>query len=251
MRPSRILAAGLSEAIFCSKKVFERTLQQGVGTVFGYYYNIQVGKLGNTESLKYNNTFRRFVRHEWENMSITKRRLYSAMFFQYNGLRPDHMGSYELAKCLGVETPAASEYLLFRNRFKAKFDLLWEKDPNVDLSQVFDSNLLQAKNLRVRLKSSRRSWRNAKILEGKTNPNYLQRFKEMCKECRRIWRTEVTDNEKQLVRAQWEQDQAKFKSAIQEEITSIMTNMERFQSKPIMNGSSKDRLMSSIIIKDE
>lgn len=251
MRPTGVLAAALSRTIFRSRKVFERTLQQNIGTVFGYYYKIQVNKLGNTESLKYNNTFRRFVRHEWENMSVTKKRLYSAMFFQNNGIQPNQMGHFELARCLGMQTPAASEYLLFRNRFKMKFDQLWEKDPNVDLSQVFNRNLIQTKNLRVVLRSEKRHRRNTKLLEGKNNKDYLQRFKEMCKECRRIWRSEVTDQEKEVVKAQWELTQTEFKNLIQEEINSIMINMERFQKKPLMNRTSKGYNMPSIIIKED
>lgn len=222
MRFTLHLYARPSSILVSCKKAFKKSAQKDIGTVFNYYYNMQVKKFGNTTLMRFNNSFKRYIRSEWDNLSATKKRLYYAMFFEQHNLSPSELTSYELARCLEIEKPAASEYLMFRNRFKSKFDRLWRQNSEVNMKLIFQSGSIANNYHEFSPGRAKRS-----IQHIDPNRDYILRFKEMCKECRRIWNTKVGEEEKKTIHEHWLNAQQEFKNTLDIEIEVIKLNLEK------------------------
>ncbi|SCW02428.1 LAFE_0F06216g1_1 [Lachancea fermentati] len=181
-----------------SKKSFEK-LDRTPPTVFHYYYQLQLKDLHKMstgdEILEFanrNNAFKRHIRKEWDSLSISRKRVYHCLYFHFARINYGKMSYEELAKRLEIPIPVSSEYLLFRNSFKAKFDALWEESQKRNRS-------LEGKSLQLRSRSFgkfkvTRIYKKDAELEDYND--YNRRFRNMCKECRLMWKEQVTEEQK-------------------------------------------------------
>lgn len=243
MQGSRVLKAQLSQVVYLSKKSFERELNSLPHTAFQYYYYSKIKELRNSSSDPYttdilgcrqqNNAFRRFIRREWNLLSASKKRLYYAFFFHFTGTDHNTLNKYELARVLEIQTPAISDYMLFRNKFKYKFDNVWRQETEQ-----------RSRKKKVVLKRNTIGGGHAITISGGSNVlngeshSLTKRFQKMCRECRRTWNQRISDEQRLEIRHKWEDEKRHFETIVAAERAALETNLSRLSK---MNLDSKTR----------
>ncbi|SCV02972.1 LAME_0H06678g1_1 [Lachancea meyersii CBS 8951] len=219
MQVCHILRANVSRTAFLNRRSFER-LDTMPATVFQYYYQLQVKNLHfNVPEadlicwINRNSSFRRYKRKEWESLSLSKKRIYHALYFHFTGLSYRTIGHEELARKLEYPIPAASDYLLFRNGFKAKFDLLWEEQQKHDVMKRTPKLMLRSGSSGLVKKT-----RFLAAKAGKTDSDLTRRFHDMCRECRRIWREEVDNIQRTEIAEKLREERRFFEKLMSKEI---------------------------------
>lgn len=210
----------MSSTIFTTRKSFERQLDSSSTTAFHYYCQLQHDPRNNNDL-----QWKRFMRREWEMLSITRKRLYYAFYFHFKGIDYKNLNKFELAKFLEIPTPATSEYMMFRNVFKFKFDNAW-------LETLKKLGELKNKGKLVKKASITGGHRltvnyvpfNRNQLE-KEATNYTKRYQQMCKECRRVWNEKVTTEQRSIIREKWENEKQEFDEIIRNEIGALKINL--------------------------
>lgn len=219
MRCTSIIRASLSSTIFTTRKSFERQLDNSPTTAFHYYCQLQYDSRVNDDL-----QWKKFIRREWEMLSHTKKRLYCAFYFHFKGIDYKSLNKFELAKFLEIPTPATSEYMMFRNLFKFKFDNAWLenvkklKDSNGMGQLVKRSPIAGGHRLTIYIPLNRDRLR----MEA---TNYTKRYQQMCRECRRVWNEKVTVEQRSVIRKKWEQQKREFKDHIDNEIEALKMNL--------------------------
>ncbi|GAV52694.1 hypothetical protein ZYGR_0AG06850 [Zygosaccharomyces rouxii] len=221
MRCTYSLRASLSSTVFTTKKSFERQLDTSPTTAFHYYCQLQHDSKINNEL-----QWKKFMRREWELLSLTRKRLYYAFYFHFKGIDYKSLNNFELAKFLEIPTPAASEYMMFRNIFKFKFDNAW-------LDNLKKLNDLNHKGRLVKKSPITGGHRltvfiplNQDQLQSEAT-NYTKRYQQMCRECRRVWNEKVTMEQKLIIREKWEQEKQVFNENIRDELDALKINLNR------------------------
>ncbi|SCU87880.1 LAFA_0E09406g1_1 [Lachancea sp. 'fantastica'] len=219
MRLNLTLHANVSRTSFVNRKSFEK-LDTMPTTVFQYYFQLQVKDLHihspETELIHWvsrNSSFKRFKRKEWESLSLSKRRIYNALYFHFTGLNYRTLGHEEVARRLEIPIPPISEYLLFRNKFKSKFDLLWEEQRNRDLLKRTPKLILRSKS-----SGAVKSPRFSAACSIESDPDLTIRFHDMCRECRRTWREKVSSLQKAEIGEKLREQRRSFRKLMDKEI---------------------------------
>ncbi|GAV47681.1 hypothetical protein ZYGR_0H05270 [Zygosaccharomyces rouxii] len=221
MRCTYSLRASLSSTVFTTRKSFERQLDNSPTTAFHYYCQLQHDPRINNDL-----QWKKFMRREWEMLSHTRKRLYCAFYFHFKGIDYKSLNKFELAKFLELPTPATSEYMMFRNIFKSKFDNAWLEnlrklnDVNNKGRLVKRSPITGGHRLTVYVPLNR----NQLQFEA---TNYTKRYQQMCRECRHVWNEKVTIEQKSLIREKWEQEKQAFNDNIHNEIDALKINLNR------------------------
>ncbi|GCF01307.1 hypothetical protein ZYGM_001127 [Zygosaccharomyces mellis] len=221
MRGTNSLRASLSSTIFTTRRSFERQLDTSPTTAFHYYCQLQHSQRVNTDL-----QWKKFMRREWELLSLTKKRLYYAFYFHFKGVDHKGLNKFELAKFLEIPTPAASEYMMFRNTFKYKFDNAWLENSkklnnlNNKGRLVKRSSITGGHRLTVHIPLNR-----DKLQSEATN--YTKRYQQMCRECRRVWNEKVTVEQKLVIREKWEQEKQAFNDSMHTEIDALKINLTK------------------------
>lgn len=232
MRGSSALRAQLSSAVYTSKRSFEKDLDSLPTTAFQYYYHSKVKELRDNSDESYaseilnsgqqNIAFRRFVRKEWDLLSTTKRRLYYAFFFHFTGVDHNTLNKYELAKVLEIQTPATSDYMLFRNKFKYKFDHLWyqEREQRSRTRSIVLKHNPIGYGHKITI-SSRIG------VSDEESYSSIRRFQKMCRECRHTWNQDITAEQKLDIRSKWEEQKRQFNAILAIERKALAYNLSR------------------------
>ncbi|CAI4051583.1 hypothetical protein SKDZ_15G2610 [Saccharomyces kudriavzevii ZP591] len=257
MKVTLLLKAQLSPVSYTTKKSFQRQLDHLPSTAFQYFFQLEVQKLHNVSKYKDiinyvrgNSNFKRFTRNEWDNMSLTKKRLYYASFCQSMNIDIWNVSKVELAKRLEIRIPAMSEYLFFRNKFKVKFDSHWSSLERKDYRSISKSSVtrkngateIYSKNRaiasvskikpRKRLVAMKRISRLDNLANDHPNDaqehlyDYMKRFQQMCKECRYAWNEKVDYDQKLEIREKLQLWKSKFEEMMDNEIQILQKNME-------------------------
>lgn len=240
MHTSRALKARFSQEVYLTKRSFEKQLDNLPNTAFQYYYQTKIKELQEKSSIgrlndtfgfaQQNSAFRRYIRKEWELLSITKRRLYYAFFFHFTGINYRSLNNYELARVMEIPTPAISEYMLFRNKFKNKFDNIWHEE-NLGIKR--NKNAILRRNSSYPLIGLISSTTNNQITElSKAEEevemtNLTRRFREMCRECRNVWSTHISEERKREIRDKWEEQKYEFELQLQHETKILDNNLKK------------------------
>lgn len=243
MQGSRVLGAQLSQAVYVSKRSFEKELDSLPTTAFQYYYHSKIKELQsgsndfhNTDILscgQHNNAFRRFIRKEWNSLSTTKKRLYYAFFFHFTGVDHTSLNKYELARILEIQTPAISDYMLFRNKFKYKFDNVW-----------YQEREQRSRKRRMVLKHNPIGFGHTITISsrisvhGEESFSLTAKFQKMCRECRHTWNQKITEEQKLEIRNIWEEQKRQFDTILATEREALGNNLNRLSK---MNLDSKVR----------
>lgn len=257
MKATLLLKAQLSPVSYTTKKSFQRQLNRTPYTAFQYFFQLEVQKLHNVSKyediinyVRGNSNFKRFARNEWDTMSLTKKRLYYASFCQSMDIDILNVSKIELAKRLEIPIPAMSEYLLFRNKFKVKFDShcssLERKDrksvPRPSITRKVATTEICSKsrsntplgkiNPRKRLVALKRISRSENTAKNHSHEaqnylyDYMKRFQQMCKECRYAWNEKVDYDQKLEIRKKLQVWRAKFEEVMDNEIQILQKNMD-------------------------
>lgn len=257
MKVTLLLKAQLSPVSYTTKKSFQRQLNRTPYTAFQYFFQLEVQKLHNVSKyediinhVRGNSNFKRFARNEWDSMSLTKKRLYYASFCQSMNIDVRNVSKVELAKRLEIPIPAMSEYLLFRNKFKVKFDShcssLERKDrksiPRSSITRRTATTDICSKNRsntsvskikpRKRLVAMKRISRSENITESHSREaqnylyDYMKRFQQMCKECRYAWNEKVDYDQKLEIRKKLQLWRSKFEEMMDNEVQILQKNMD-------------------------
>ncbi|CAI4036418.1 hypothetical protein SMKI_15G2620 [Saccharomyces mikatae IFO 1815] len=256
MKVTLLLKAQLSPVSYTTKKSFQRQLNRSPFTAFQYFFQLEVQKLHNVSKyediINYargNTNFKRFKRNEWDSMSLTKKRLYYASFCQSMNIDIWKVSKVELAKRLEIPIPVMSEYLLFRNKFKVKFDSRWsslESKAYKNVSRpptrktvvtevcsknrtITSVNKIKPRKRLVAMKRIPRSENFAKNHSHEAQENlydYMKRFQQMCKECRYAWNEKVDCDQKLEIREKLQLWRSKFEKMMDNEIQILQKNMD-------------------------
>ncbi|SCU85407.1 LADA_0D07316g1_1 [Lachancea dasiensis] len=236
--------ASLSKASFVSRRSFER-YNAMPSTVFQYFYQLQLKELRHGSSscdigslFNKNSSFRRYKRKEWELLSMSKKRLYHALYFHFTKINYRTLSHEELAKRLEIPIPAASEYLLFRNQFKSRFDQVWEERKREKSSACLQKAHFRTGSLGL-IRVSRRISRNLDDAEA----DLTRRFQDMCRECRRTWRDMVDDEQRAKIADKLGEERKNFEAIMKNEIqvlnelqgllTTYLTNFDAIAHKAL------------------
>ncbi|KAM3162779.1 hypothetical protein ACU8KH_03041 [Lachancea thermotolerans] len=240
MRISLSLNAFISPISVASRKSFEK-LDKTPSTVFQYYYQLQLKSL-NRSGLPADilepvntghNSLRRYVRKEWESLSMSKKRVYHALYFHFIKLNYKELAPEEFAKRLELPIPISSEYLLFRNKFKLEFDRIWKeqckKDHHGRSRRIYlrtgSSNLLKAS-------------RTIKGTESGFDYDSTRQFQEMCRQCRKVWREKVTSDQKAQMVEILQKNRQEFKLKLEQEV-KILDSLQNALQKYLAGPSAK------------
>lgn len=225
MRASYVLRAQLSRTFYGSQGSFEKQLNNLPTTAFQYYYWSKLKELCkysedlvNSDRLscgQQSNTFRRYIRKEWDLLSASKKRLYYAFFFHFTKIDYRALKKYELARILEIPTPAISEYMLFRNNFKHKYDAIWyqERKERPKKRSIMAGHLISL------------SIRNSHEKESRLN--LTKRFQKMCRECRYVWNKKISNEQKDEIRTKWELQKQQFDLQLARELEALSFNLNR------------------------
>ncbi|QLQ79677.1 hypothetical protein HG537_0C03250 [Torulaspora globosa] len=222
MRASYVLKAQLSRIFYGSQGSFERQLNNLPTTAFQYYYWCKLKELCKyskdfmNEDLiscgQQSNTFRRYIRKEWDLLSASKKRLYYAFFFHFTKIDYRSLKKCELARILEIPTPAISEYMLFRNKFKHKYDTIWFQEGK-DRSKK--RSIMAGHAISI------------SIHEKESSLNLTKRFQKMCRECRYVWNKKISDDQKDEIRIKWELQKQQFDLQLARELEALSFNLNR------------------------
>ncbi|SCU80403.1 LAMI_0B02212g1_1 [Lachancea mirantina] len=219
MRSSPGLFAQVSKFAVHSKKSFER-LDRTPQTAFTYYYQLQVQALSKCNAgeepknlIRGNNSFKQFVRRNWHSLSISKRRLYHALYFRYTRIDYATLNYEQVAKRLEIPIPLNSEYLLFRNGFRESFE---RKRDAAKVSSGRKSMGAGSSRVIKLLHISH----NVGASEGQEQI-ITKNFQEMCRECKRVWKSQVTDAQKDEIREKVRNARETFESQVEDELNAI------------------------------
>ncbi|SCU95849.1 LANO_0E11606g1_1 [Lachancea nothofagi CBS 11611] len=231
MRPNLVVNASVSRTTFTSRRSFEK-LDTMPSTVFQYYFQLQLKELHHnspqseiTDFVNKNNSFKRYKRKEWDSLSLTKKRVYHALYFHFTKVNYRRLGHEELARRLELQVPAASEYLLFRNRFKARFDAAWEEQRKND--RTGRSHKIQ---LRSGTSGSLKVSRIFAMRPAELEFNSTRRFQDMCRECRRAWREGVDDDQRAEIATKLSVERQKFENSVKREL-DILDGLQAMLTK--------------------
>lgn len=226
MRPTPYFTAQLSILNITSRRSFDK-LDRTPSTVFQYYYRLQIKQLhkysqyiDSLESMNQNNPFRRQVRKEWDALSLSKKRVYHALYFHFLKLDFRKLSQEELAKRLEIPVPTSSEYLLFRNKFKSKFDYMWEKQYTGRL----EIEVKVRSDTFGKFKITRYATKKKEDLDSITN--FTERFQKMCRECKRIWKEKVSEEQKDEIRSKLRENRKKFELQMEKEVEALESLQE-------------------------
>lgn len=250
MRVSLVLRAQLSHAFYGSKGSFERELNSLPTTAFQYYYSSKLKELRKysdqfmrTDVLscgQQSNTFRRYIRKEWDLLSTSKKRLYYAFFFHFTKTDYRDLNKYELARILEIPTPAISEYMLFRNKFKNKYDTLWFQERK---ERPRKRILMAGRIVSISCRSSQKE----------DHLNLTKRFQKMCRECRQVWNKKISDEQKDEIRNKWEIQKQQFDLQLTRELEALAGNLSKLLKMNVdarLNSLQIDRHKTSTTAPD-
>lgn len=215
MRSSSVLGAQLSYAVYGSKGSFERELNSVPATVFQYYYRSKLKELVPWSSGLESNAFRRHIRKEWDLLSTSRKRLYYAFFFHFTKTDYRSLNKYELARILEIPTPAISEYMLFRNNFKNKYDDMGLQERKMRPGK---RNTVVGRLVMI-------SHRTA--IQDDERLNLTKRFQKMCRECRYVWNKKISAEQKEDIRSKWEDQKNEFELSLTRELEALSSNLSR------------------------
>lgn len=239
MHGSRVIKAQLSQIVYSTKKSFKKQLDSLPATAFDYYYQSRIKELQQNScnllsndflsGSQQNTAFKRHIRKEWESLSNTKRRLYYAFFFHFTKINHKVLNRYELAKVMEIPTPATSEYMLFRSKFKYKFDRIWQEE-----------NMKNKRKTGIILRHNAIGSGHRIIISGKVKDlnstsnsgeeeltNLIERFQKMCRECRHVWNEKVTDEQKFEIKNKWEDQKHQFDLKLDQETEILEYNLKK------------------------
>ncbi|EJS41717.1 YOR114W [Saccharomyces arboricola H-6] len=257
MKVTLLLKAQLSSVSYTTRKSFQKQLDRSPYTAFQYFFQLEVQKLHNvskyddiTSYVRGNSNFKRFTRNEWDNMSLTKKRLYYASFCQSMNIDIWSVSKIELAKRLEIPIPAMSEYLFFRNKFKLKFDSHWSslehnnyRNPSRPstmrkngAAETYPRNRTITSVSKIKPRKRLVAMKRISRSEDFTNDHsheaqkhfddYMKRFQQMCKECRYAWNEKVGCDQKLEIRKKLHLCRSKFEEMMDNEIQVLQKNME-------------------------
>ncbi|SJM86525.1 uncharacterized protein ZBIST_2904 [Zygosaccharomyces bailii] len=220
MRCTNVIRASLSPNVYLTRRAFDKQLNTLPSTAFHYYCQLQVDHLTEPDP-----QLKRHIRREWDLLSVTKKRLYYAFYFHFKGINHRKMNKFEFAKFLEIPTPASSEYMLFRNTFKYKFEMAWidnlKRQRTTGRGQVIKHATItgghrltvyaQLNNLRLQQEAM----------------DYTSRYQQMCRECRRVWKEKVSLKQRIVIRDKWEEQKQIFEERIRNEIDALEINLNR------------------------
>ncbi|QLL32802.1 hypothetical protein HG536_0D03240 [Torulaspora globosa] len=225
MRASYVLGAQLSKIFYGSKGSFKRQLNNLPTTAFQYYYWSKLKELckyseGFVDSDllscgQQSNTFRRYIRKEWDLLSASKKRLYYAFFFHFTKIDYKALKKYELARILEIPTPAISEYMLFRNKFKHKYDTICFQERKERLKK---RSIMAGHAISISIRNSH---------EKESRLNLTKRFQKMCRECRLVWNKKISNEQKDEIRTKWELEKQQFDLQLARELEALSFNLNR------------------------
>ncbi|CEP61862.1 mitochondrial HMG-box protein CIM1 LALA0_S04e02388g [Lachancea lanzarotensis] len=219
MRINCTLHANVSRTAFANRKSFER-LDTMPTTVFQYYFQLQVKDLHVYSRdadlipwINRNSSFKRYKRKEWDSLSMSKRRIYNALYFRFTGLDYRTLGHEEVARRLEIPIPPISDYLLFRNSFKSQFDPLWDEQRKRDLL-IRSPKMI----LRSRFSGVVKSPRFSATYSRESDSDLTKRFQDMCRECRRTWLEKVDSMQKAEIGEKLREQRESFRALMEKEI---------------------------------
>lgn len=239
MHGSRVIRAQLSQVVYTTKKSFQKQLDSIPATAFDYYYQSKIKELQQSScnllsndflsASQQNTAFKRHIRKEWELLSNTKRRLYYAFFFHFTKINHKVLNKYELAKVMEIPTPATSEYMLFRNKFKYKFDRIWQEE---DMKIKRKSGIILRHNTiggghRITISGKVKDINSTSYSGEEELTNLIIRFQKMCRECRHVWNEKVTDEQKCEIRNKWEDQKHQFDLKLDQETEILEYNLKK------------------------
>lgn len=217
MRCTSSMRASLSASVYLTRRAFEKQLNTSPTTAFHYYCQL--------DHRKHDPQLKRYMRREWEMLSITKKRLYYAFYFHFKNVNYKKMNKFELAKFLEIPTPATSEYMLFRNTFKCKFEIAWIE--NIRRQRIAGrGQLIKQSAIAGGHRLSVYTQQDYRQLKEEAT-NYASRYRQMCKECRRVWTEKVTLKQKIMIRRKWEEQRQIFEERIVQELEALEANLNR------------------------
>ncbi|CCE63665.1 hypothetical protein TPHA_0F01820 [Tetrapisispora phaffii CBS 4417] len=255
MKPNRPLFAQLSNTIYNTKQTFKNDNKPNLVTSFQYYYSLQFNKLnlgdntsiGMIKNISYNTNFKRYIRKEWDLLSTTSKRLYTALYIYDNNINYKSLNAFELAKMMEIETPVSSEYMLFRCNFKKHFELINNEQKGNSMKRTIINRYhvsLQKRILGVR--------RNSGIKINKyiqsENKNISRTYQEFCRECRKVWKENVSELMKEQLREKLNTQTIKFESVIEKERDILEMNLNRISN---ILSKSKDTQVDFYKLKEE
>lgn len=208
--PTSSYNARLSLLQVNTKKSFQN-LDRRPSDVFHYYLQLRIGKLGGYTRLKEQNMYIPFVkriRREWDLLCDSKKRVYNALFFKFNRIDFTRLTDEELARYLTIPIPTSSEYLLFRSKYKVQFNKMWDMRASATLRSS-DSNR--------KFNVSFKNWKDTQKTDFEKVLNFHFRYQEMCKSCQKVWKEQVTPEQKELLIARVEFMRNEFKRRLRAE----------------------------------
>ncbi|CUS22844.1 LAQU0S07e01398g1_1 [Lachancea quebecensis] len=240
MRITLRLNAFVSQISVTSRKSFEK-LDKTPSTVFQYYYQLQLKSLyksglsaeileptSNSQS-----SLRRYVRKEWESLSMSKKRVYHALYFHFIKLNYKELSPEEFAKRLELSIPISSEYLLFRTKFKVEFDKIWKEQYKKDH---------HGRSRRVYLRTAPSNlFKTSRVISGTINSfeyDSTRQFQEMCRQCRKVWRDKVTSDQKAQMAKILQKSRRDFELKLEQEIKlldSLQNALHKLLAGPSAN----------------
>lgn len=243
MHCSKVLRAQLSQTVYHTKKAFDKRLDSVPTTAFHYYYQTKIkemqtysGPSSSRDQLNfahYNNGFKRYIRKEWSLLSGTRRRLYYAFFFHFTKIDHTTLNECELARIMEISTPAISEYMLFRNKYKSKFDTIWSEQEATVQSKKTPGTRRNAKisdeSMKVTLSNTQRDHLLSLSVDNTRDDikNLTKRFREMCRECRTAWETCISDGRKLEIKKKWQEQKRRFELQLQYERRILDYNLNK------------------------
>lgn len=211
MLPTSTLPARFSVLQVTNKKSFKR-LDQRPLDVFQYYLQLQIDRLNIIADYKDHRShipLVRRIRAEWESLSITKRRVYHALFFKFNKIDFRKLGNEELARYLAISCPISSAYLLFRSKYKLQFNLIWEQRYiKQEEAPMHRPTYLERHTPLMKIISHSQTKMDSML-------NAHLRYQEMCKSCKKVWKEKVTDEQKQLLYDKIKSSKERFNTEMQ------------------------------------
>ncbi|EDO16239.1 hypothetical protein Kpol_505p16 [Vanderwaltozyma polyspora DSM 70294] len=246
MKISLSLKAQLNDSIIFSQKSYLKPKLRIPSTAFQFYYQVQMHDLlRNSYSTKQeilsfvdkNTHFRRFIRDEWNTLSTTRRRLYAALYFHVLKIDYSNLNEIELAKIMEIPTPAISPYMLFRSKYKEKFDLAWREENSKSEITMKNKTLkpMKSRSNNNKIFFKRTVSSSIKLEKGNNQStsnikpiiDFARRFDKMCKECKQVWNNDISNEQKLQVRNKWETQKIEFKRMIDKEIEYLKSTIDK------------------------
>lgn len=214
MRPTNIVNVGISPVSFSTKQSFLTKISQQPRSTFHYFYILHMKQMqiSNPDQSVKNSSFKIFIRRQWDQLSIAKKRLYRAMYCYSSNIDYQNMSKYQLAHKLNIKTPPVSEYLYFRNEYKKKND---QTRPN---TQITSFNVVKYNVWKIKRKVS-----NTQICNTKE-------YTQMCRECKRIWNKDLNEQQRAIVREKWEKLHHDFENTLKQEKLSLCNSIKHIKN---------------------